>query len=253
MVARPTPATTPVIVVDEVGIQFRRNRLGRRSFKDLFSSRRRRVRPDAFWPLRNVSFTVTAGEAIGVVGRNGQGKSTLLKLVAGVLMPDEGRVTVAQGVAPLIEITGGFVDDLSVRDNVYLTAGLHGMTRQQIEAGFDEIIDFAEIRDFVDTPYKHLSSGMKVRIAFAVISRLEEPILLVDEVLAVGDKSFKDKCYKRIEEMLKSGRTLFFVSHNETDLRRFCTRGLYLNKGGLTLDAPINDVLARYSSDYPTL
>jgi ABC-2 type transport system ATP-binding protein len=168
-------------------------------------------------------------------------------------MPDEGRVQVHQGVAPLIEITGGFVDDLSVRDNVYLTAGLHGMTKQEIDAAFDEIIDFAEIADFIDTPYKHLSSGMKVRIAFAVISRLEEPILLVDEVLAVGDKSFKSKCYKRIEELLSSGRTLFFVSHNEADLRRFCTRGLYLNKGGLALDAGIDDVLALYAADYPTL
>ena len=123
------------------------------------------------------------------------------------------------GVAPLIEITGGFVDDLTVRDNVYLTAGLHGMTRREIDERFDEIIDFAEIGDFLDTPYKHLSSGMKVRIAFAVISRLEEPIILVDEVLAVGDKAFREKCYRRIEELLAGGRTLFFVSHNEQDLR----------------------------------
>jgi len=197
-----------------------------------------------------VSFSVQQGEAIGVVGRNGQGKSTLLKLVAGVVLPDEGRVDVAEGVAPLIEITGGFVDDLTVRDNVHLTAGLHGMTRQQIEERFDEIIEFAEIGDFVDTPYKHLSSGMKVRIAFSVISRLEEPIILVDEVLAVGDKGFKEKCYRRIEEMLQGGRTLFFVSHNEREMRRFCTRGLYLDKGGLVLDGPISDVLALYDQDY---
>jgi ABC-2 type transport system ATP-binding protein len=203
--------------------------------------------------LKDISLSFFPGAKIGVLGLNGSGKSTLLKLVAGVLMPDEGRVQVHQGVAPLIEITGGFVDDLSVRDNVYLTAGLHGMTKQEIDAAFDEIIDFAEIADFIDTPYKHLSSGMKVRIAFAVISRLEEPILLVDEVLAVGDKSFKSKCYKRIEELLSSGRTLFFVSHNEADLRRFCTRGLYLNKGGLALDAGIDDVLALYAADYPTL
>lgn len=240
-----------VIEVDGVGIRFRRNRRGRRTFKDLFSGRRRRTRPDEFWALRDVSFRVREGEAIGVVGRNGQGKSTLLKLVAEVVLPDEGRVSVAGGVAPLIEITGGFVDDLTVRDNVYLTAGLHGMTRREIDDRFDEIIDFAEIGDFVDTPYKHLSSGMKVRIAFAVISRLEEPIILVDEVLAVGDKAFRDKCYRRIEELLAGGRTLFFVSHNEKDLRRFCARGLYLDKGALVLDGPISDVLARYSADYP--
>ena len=240
-----------VIEVDGIGIRFRRNRRGRRTFKDLFSGRRRRTRPDEFWALREVSFRVREGEAIGVVGRNGQGKSTLLKLVAEVVLPDEGRVSVAGGVAPLIEITGGFVDDLTVRDNVYLTAGLHGMTRREIDERFDEIIDFAEIGDFVDTPYKHLSSGMKVRIAFAVISRLEEPIILVDEVLAVGDKAFRDKCYRRIEELLAGGRTLLIVPHNEKDLRRFCARGLYLDKGALVLDGPIDDVLARYSADYP--
>ena len=240
----------PVITLTDVGIRFRRNRRGRRTFKDLFAGRKRRSRPGEFWALRHVSFSVERGEAIGVVGRNGQGKSTLLKLVTGVVLPDEGTVRVDEGVAPLIEITGGFVDDLSVRDNVFLTAGLHGMTKKQIESRFDDIIDFAEIGDFIDTPYKHLSSGMKVRIAFAVISRLEEPIILVDEVLAVGDKAFREKCYRRIEELLAGGRTLFFVSHNERDLRRFCTRGLYLDKGALVLDAPIADVLAKYNEDY---
>ncbi|MEY9950708.1 ABC transporter ATP-binding protein [Leifsonia sp. EB34] len=239
-----------VIDVTGLGVRFKRNRGARRSFKDLFGGRQRRARPDDFWPLRHVSFRVEPGEAIGVVGRNGQGKSTLLKLVAGVLLPDEGTVRVTEGVAPLIEITGGFVDDLTVRDNVYLTAGLHGMTKPQIDARFDEIIGFAEIGDFVDTPYKHLSSGMKVRIAFAVIAQLEEPVLLVDEVLAVGDRGFREKCYAKIEELLASGRTLFFVSHNEKDLRRFCARGLYLDKGSLVLDGPIDEVLDLYNQDY---
>ncbi len=243
-------AAASVISVSDLGVRFRRNRRGRRSFKDLFAGRSRRTRPDEFWALRNVSFDVAQGEAIGVVGRNGQGKSTLLKLVAGVLLPDEGSVTVADGVAPLIEITGGFVNDLTVRDNVYLTAGLHGMSRHEIDARFDDIIDFAEIGGFVDTPYKHLSSGMKVRIAFSVVSQLDEPILLVDEVLAVGDKAFREKCYRRIDEMLAGGRTLFFVSHNERDLRRFCTRGLYLDKGKLVVDASIDEVLTRYNEDY---
>ncbi len=242
----------PVIDVRDAGIRFRRNRGGRRSFKDLFAGRNRRARPGEFWALRNVSVTVNAGEAIGVVGRNGQGKSTLLKLVAGVMRPDEGRVAVHKGVAPLIEITGGFVNDLTVRENVYLTAGLHGMTRRTIDERFDEIIDFAELGEVIDTPYKHLSSGMKVRLAFSVISRLDEPILLVDEVLAVGDKAFRDKCYARIDELLAGGRTLFFVSHNERDLKRFCTRGLYLDKGALALDASITEVLERYNADYGT-
>ena len=241
---------TAVISVSDAGIRYRRNRRARRNFKDLFSARARKSRPGEFWALRGVTFDVQQGEAIGVVGRNGQGKSTLLKLVAEVVLPDEGRVAVRGGVAPLIEITGGFVNDLSVRENVFLTAGLHGMKKSEIQQQFDEIIEFAEIGDFLDTPYKHLSSGMKVRIAFAVVSRLEEPIILVDEVLAVGDRAFKEKCYNRIEELLAGGRTLFIVSHSEKDLRRFCTRGLYLDKGRLVLDAPIAEVLERYNAEY---
>ena len=209
--------------------------------------------PKAHRPVfSDLNFTLKRNGRMALLGRNGQGKSTLLKLVASVLIADEGTVEVNTGVAPLIEITGGFVDDLTVRDNVYLTAGLHGMSKAQVAERFDDIIAFAEINDFLDTPYKHLSSGMKVRLAFSVISRLEEPILLVDEVLAVGDKAFRNKCYQRIEELLAGGRTLFFVSHNERDLARFCTRGLYLDKGKLTLDGPIKDVLERYNADYPT-
>ena len=250
-----TPTATrslqkPVITATNLGIQFKRNRRHRRSFKDLFAESSRRAKPDEFWAFRNVSFSIAEGESIGIVGRNGQGKSTLLKLVADVMLPDEGRVEVTGGVAPLIEITGGFVDDLSVRENIFLTAGLHGMSTEEITQRFDEIIDFAEIGDFVDTPYKHLSSGMRVRVAFAVISRLEEPILLVDEVLAVGDRQFKKKCYDRIDELLAGGRTMFFVSHSEADLLRFCKRGLYLDKGGLILDGPIQEVVARYNEDY---
>ena len=200
--------------------------------------------------FNNLTFSVGRSDRLAVLGRNGQGKSTLLKLVARVLLPDEGSVRVNGGVAPLIEITGGFVGDLTVRENVRLTAGLHGMSRAEVARRFDGIIDFAELHDSVDTPYKHLSSGMKVRLAFAVVSQLEEPILLVDEVLAVGDKAFKEKCYRRIDELLAEGRTLFFVSHNERDLRRFCTRGLYLDKHRLVLDGPIDQVLDQYNADH---
>ncbi|MFD1720196.1 ABC transporter ATP-binding protein [Amnibacterium endophyticum] len=241
---------TPVISVEDVGIQFKINRRRQRSLKDLFGTKQRREAPEEFWAFRNVSFDVQQGESIGVVGRNGQGKSTLLKIVAEVIIPDEGTVEVRRGVAPLIEITGGFVDDLSVRDNVYLAAGLHGKSREQIDDEFADIIEFAEIKDFVNTPYKHLSSGMKVRVAFSVVSRLDEPILLVDEVLAVGDRGFRRKCYARIEEMLADGRTLFFVSHNDGDLKRFCNRGLYLDDHVLKFDGPIEDAYERYTADY---
>ena len=241
---------TSIIIAAGLGVRFRRNRGSRRSFKDLFSGKRRRGRAGEFWALREVSFSVRAGEAIGVVGRNGQGKSTLLKLVAGVLLPDEGTVRVHGGVAPLIELTGGFAGDLTVRDNIHLTAGMHGLSRRQIAERFDSIVGFAEADDVLDTPFKHLSSGMKVRVAFAVVSQLDEPVLLVDEVLAVGDKAFRNKCYRRIDELLAEGKTLFLVSHNERDLRRFCSRGLYLDKGRLQFDGPIDEALARYNADH---
>ena len=239
----------PIISVTDVGIRFSTGRRQRSARDMLIRGSRGRRDVDTFWALRGVSFDVAAGETIGLVGANGQGKSTLLKLIAGVLLPDAGRVEVRDGVAPLIEITGGFVGDLSVRENIRLAAGLHGMDKTTIDANFDEIVDFAEIREFVHTPYKHLSSGMKVRVAFAVVSRLDEPILLVDEVLAVGDAAFRKKCYARIEEMLARGTTLFLVSHNEADLRRFCTRGLYLAKGELLEDGPMDAVLERYRAD----
>jgi ABC-2 type transport system ATP-binding protein len=238
----------PVISVHDAGVRFSRGKR-HRSARDFLIRGRRGTRPGEFWALHGVSFDVHPGEAIGVVGRNGQGKSTLLKLIAGVLLPDRGRVDVTAGVAPLIEITGGFVSDLTVRDNIGLTAGLHGMSKADIDARFAEIVDFAEIEDFLDTPYKHLSSGMKVRVAFAVVSRLEEPVILVDEVLAVGDKAFKKKCYARIEELVGQGRTLFLVSHNDKDLRRFCDRGLYLRKGRLVADGSMDDVLDAYAEE----
>ena len=237
----------PVISVRDAGVRFHRGRRNR-SLRDFLVRGERGTRPGEFWALDGVTFDVRAGEAIGVVGRNGQGKSTLLKLLAGVMLPDRGSVHVGAGVAPLIEITGGFVADLTVRDNIGLTAGLHGMSKAAIAERFDEIVDFAEIGEFLDTPYKHLSSGMKVRVAFAVVSRLEEPVILVDEVLAVGDRAFKRKCYRRIDELIRAGRTLFLVSHSEKDLRRFCTRGLYLDGGRLLMDAPMVDVLKEYAA-----
>ncbi len=240
-----------VISVQDLGIEFYRSRRRRMQLRELMFHGRSGATKETFWALRNVSFDIRAGEAVGLVGGNGGGKSTLLKMIAGVLLPDEGTVEVQGGVAPLIELTGGFVGELSARDNIYLTAGLHGLSKATIDERFDEIVDFAgpEVRAGLDTPYRHFSSGMKVRLGFSVVTTLDEPIVLVDEVLAVGDRAFREKCYQRMESLLADGRTLFLVSHSETDLKRFSTRGLYLKRGRLMMDAPMADVLERYNSD----
>ena len=241
----------PLIEVEGVGIEFYRSRRRRMSLREIVLRRENTAPTETFWALKDVTFTVQEGEAVGLVGANGGGKSTLLKIIAGVLLPDTGTVTVRSGVAPLIELTGGFIGELSARENVYLTAGLHGLDRDEIEQRFDDIVDFAgpQVRENLDMPFRHFSSGMQVRLGFSVITTLDEPIVLVDEVLAVGDAAFKEKCYQRMETLLSEGRSLFLVSHSEGDLRRFCTRGLYLRSGALEADGPIEDVLERYRED----
>ncbi|NHN54613.1 ABC transporter ATP-binding protein [Calidifontibacter sp. DB0510] len=241
----------PVIEVDNLGIEFLRGRRRNLSLREIIFTGKSAHNRETFWALRNVSFTVGRGEAVGLVGGNGGGKSTLLKMIAGTLLPDEGQARVGEGVAPLIELTGGFIGELTARENIFLTAGLHGMSREETEARFDDIVDFAgpAVRDGLDVPYRHFSSGMQVRLGFAVITCLDEPIILVDEVLAVGDAAFREKCYNRMESLLDQGRTLFLVSHSASDLLRFCTRGLYLNGGTLVGDGPMDEIMDRYLSE----
>ena len=245
------PSAQPVISVHDLGIEFYRSRRRRMQLREMLFHGRSGATKETFWALRNVSFDIHPGEAVGIVGGNGGGKSTLLKMIAGVLLPDEGSVQVTGGVAPLIELTGGFIGELTARDNIYLTAGLHGLSKAQIDERFDDIVDFAgpEVRAGLETPYRHFSSGMKVRLGFAVVTTLDEPIVLVDEVLAVGDRAFREKCYQRMESLLGAGRTLFLVSHSEGDLKRFSTRGLYLKRGELLMDGPMLEVLERYNHD----
>lgn len=243
-----------VISAKDVGVEFYTSRRRKVQVRDLLFHGGSHTTKDTFWALKNISFDIRRGEAVGLVGGNGSGKSTLLKTIAGVLLPDAGEVQVDGGVAPLIELTGGFRGELTCRDNLWVQAALHGLSKDQIEERFESIVDFAgpQVREALDRPYRHLSSGMQVRLGFAVISSLDEPIFLVDEVLAVGDKAFREKCYQRMETLLSQGRTLFLVSHSERDLERFGTRGLYLRKGELVMDGPMIDVLARYNEDQGT-
>lgn len=242
-----------VIKVENLGIRFNRNRKRKFSIREMVLQNKNTTPKGSFWALRNVSFEIKKGEAVGLVGANGQGKSTLLRIIAGVLIPDEGTVSVVGGVAPVIELTGGLKSDLTARDNIWLVAGLHGLSKKQVSEKFDEIVDFSGIGDFLDTPVRHFSSGMRVRLGFSIVTSLDEPILLVDEALAVGDAEFKMKCYNRMENLLKDGKTLFLVSHKEEDLTRFCNRGLYLKKGQLKVDGTLKEALAAHLKDQGAL
>lgn len=250
----------PIIEARDLGVEFVRNRRRNLRLREMFIHAFRRDRrrapqqSETFWPLRHLSFEINPGEAVGIIGKNGTGKSTLLKLIAGVLKPDEGEVVVRGRVAPLIQLSAGFSGDLTGRENVNLVASLHGLTRKEIRARFDEIVDFAgdQVREAIDSPVRHYSSGMKVRLAFSLVSRLPHPLLLVDEALAVGDREFKQKCYKVIDGLLAEGRTLVLVSHSQPQLTRFCKRGFYLDRGKLVVDGTIQEALDAYNGPKPS-
>ncbi|NUO59080.1 MAG: ABC transporter ATP-binding protein [Hamadaea sp.] len=242
----------PIISARNLGVRFVKGRRRNLQVRELiFHGRKRDIHkgPDGeFWPLRKLSFDIKPGEAVGVIGKNGTGKSTLLKLIAGVLIPDEGNIRVRGRVAPLLELSAGFSNDLTGRENLNLVGSLHGLTKQEIAAKFDEIVDFAgeQVAKSIDSPVRHYSSGMKVRLGFSIISQLQHPILLVDEVMAVGDAEFRAKCYATMQRLLAEGRTMVLVSHNEADLTGFCTRGLFLDRGELRVDGTVEQALEAY-------
>jgi lipopolysaccharide transport system ATP-binding protein len=206
----------------------------------------RAVESEAFWALRDVSFDVSLGQVVGIVGRNGSGKSTLLKILSRVVAPTSGQVAIRGRVGSLLEVGAGFHPELTGRENVYLSGAVLGMSRAEVGACFDEIVAFAEIERFLDAPVKRYSSGMYVRLAFAVAAHLRTEIVIVDEVLAVGDTRFQKRCLSKMNEVVREGRTVLFVSHNLGSVRELCGRGLLLDAGRIVADGPVDDVLARY-------
>jgi len=202
--------------------------------------------PDIIWALRDVSFEVNREEVIGVIGKNGSGKSTLLKILSRITDPTSGRAEIRGGVSSLLEVGTGFNHELTGRENVYLNGAILGMRKNEIEQKFDEIIDFSGVGKFVDTPVKRYSSGMLVRLAFAVAAHLEPEILIVDEVLAVGDADFQKKCLGKMGDLAKSGRTVLLVSHNMGAITNLCGRALWLENGKLKLDGYSSDVVKAY-------
>ena len=250
------------IRVDGVGKSYRLGRSGtkyntlRDNLANLASSPMRllrrsrdaRVPAEPFWALKDVSFEIKEGEVVGIIGRNGAGKSTLLKILSRITEPTEGEVDLHGRVGSLLEVGTGFHGELSGRENIFLNGAILGMRRAEIARKFDEIVAFAEVEKFIDTPVKHYSSGMYVRLAFAVAAHLEPEILIVDEVLAVGDVEFQKKCLGKLGDVARDGRTVLFVSHNMASLQNLCSTGILLGQGKLQGMGPIDGIIKDYMS-----
>ena len=211
--------------------------------------RGRRARYEEFWALKNVSFEVPTGTTFGVIGSNGSGKSTLLKCLTGILVPDKGSVTVHGRVSALLELGAGFHPELSGRENVFLNGAILGLSKKEIAAKFDDIVDFAGLADFIDTPVKNYSSGMFVRLGFAVAAHVDPEVLLIDEVLSVGDESFQRKSAERIEQFRRDGRTIVFVSHGLTLVEQLCETVAWIDKGDLREVGRAGDVISAYQGE----
>lgn len=205
---------------------------------------------EEFWALKDVSFEIKQGDRVGIIGRNGAGKSTLLKILSRITEPTSGKISIKGRVASLLEVGTGFHPELTGRENVYLNGAILGMDRAEIKKKFDEIVAFAEVEKFLDTPVKRYSSGMYVRLAFAVAAHLEPEILIVDEVLAVGDAQFQKKCLGKMEDVGKDGRTVIFVSHNMGAIKALCSKGIFLSSGSLVTDSHVDQAIHNYNQKF---
>jgi lipopolysaccharide transport system ATP-binding protein len=224
-----------------------------KSSKKSGTTENRNATSEEFWALKDVSFDVFPGESIGIIGKNGAGKSTLLKILSRITPPTKGRIISRGRIASLLEVGTGFHAELSGRENIFLNGSILGMKKKEIISKFDEIVDFSGVEKFLDTPLKHYSSGMQLRLAFAVAAFLEPEILLIDEVLAVGDAEFQRKCLGKMEDVTKNqGRTVLFVSHNLSQVQSLCSSGVLLQEGKVLYNGPMNNVLSRYLSSGET-
>jgi lipopolysaccharide transport system ATP-binding protein len=234
---------------DTIAGMFTRPMQRLRSGMDRAPSQNGRQGQNTFWALKDVSFEVRRGEVVGIIGRNGAGKSTLLKILSRITRPTTGCIELHGRVGSLLEVGTGFHPELSGRENIFLNGAMLGMKQAEIKRKFDEIVAFADVEKFIDTPVKRYSSGMYVRLAFGVAAHLEPEILIVDEVLAVGDTQFQKKCLGKMNDVAKAGRTVLFVSHNMAALRSLCSRGIILDRGHLTLDADTETAVGEYLAD----
>ncbi len=200
-----------------------------------------------FLAVKDVSLKVHAGEAWGLIGTNGSGKSTLLKAISGILKPHKGSITVNGSVAPLIELGAGFDPEMTARENIFLNGCVLGHTQQFMKEHFDEIVDFAEIHNFIDSPLKNFSSGMRARLGFSIATMVKPDVLIVDEILAVGDIKFRQKCMERMDQMLANGTTLLYVSHSINEVKRLCDHAIWIDKGNMVMQGEVNEVCDAYT------
>jgi len=205
-----------------------------------------------FTALDNISFEINRGETIGIIGPNGSGKSTILKLIAGVMSPNSGKITVNGNVSPLIELGAGFHFELTGRENIYLNGAILGLSHKQIDANFKSIVDFADLWNYIDQPVKRFSSGMYMRLAFSIAVHVNPEILIVDEILAVGDSAFQEKCFQKMNAFKKAGVTIIFVSHDLEKIKNFCTRAIYLNHGHIITSGDVPETCRQYLKDQNT-
>ena len=237
----------PIIEVRDVSIMFNKSSEKVDSIKEYFVRlMKHQLMFEEFWALKNISLTIEKGDAVGIVGLNGSGKRTLLKIIAGVMKPTKGTVKVHGSVAPMIELGAGFDMDLSARENIYLNGAVLGYSRTEMDKKAESILDFAELWDFVDVPLKNYSSGMVARLGFSIATAHTPDILIVDEVLGVGDYKFQEKCEKRINEIVDTGATVLFVSHSIQQVEKLCKHALWLEKGKQVMYGDIQDVCAAY-------
>ncbi|MCA9594381.1 MAG: ABC transporter ATP-binding protein [Myxococcales bacterium] len=237
----------PIVVFDRVSKGYRRQHLKSFLLRELWPGRSLdRKDSDLFWALRDVSFRVQSGESVAIFGSNGSGKSTTLRLVAGASHPSEGRVSVAGRVAPVLALGVGFEPDMTASENAYLNAALLGLSREELETRLPDILSFAALGDFDDVPVRHYSSGMLARLGFGVAMHIDADVLLIDEVLAVGDGAFQRKCLHRIKTLQEQGRTLLIATHDMAMARELCDRALWIRAGELEADGPLAEVLEAY-------
>lgn len=225
-----------------------KNESFRESIMSVFSQKK--TKTEEFWALKDIDFTIKKGETIGIIGRNGAGKSTLLKVLSRITEPTTGIIKIHGRVSSLLEVGTGFHPELTGKENIYLNGTILGMSRKEVKLKFDEIVDFSGIEKFLNTPVKHYSSGMYVRLAFAVAAHLEPEILIIDEVLAVGDTEFQKKCLGKMEDVAHEGRTVIFVSHSLPSLKSICKKGILLESGRITKTGQINEVIESYINSY---